>query len=77
MDSIPTQVRRALADFKIDIANEQSIVDLSEIRAHYEYSMFTGALVILVRAYRERLEALRKRRELNSVKPEFDALLLR
>ena len=77
MDSIPTQVRKELAGLKVDNATEQSILDLSVIRARYGHSAFEWALAILVRAYRERLEAVRDTWEPSLVKPETDDLLKR
>jgi hypothetical protein len=60
MDSIRTQVIKALADLKIRDARELSIDDLCFIRAHYGHSTFIWALGIMIRAFRERLEVYRE-----------------
>ena len=56
MESIRTQVIKALADLKIRDARELSIDDLCFVRAHYGHSTFVCGLDIMILAFRERLE---------------------
>jgi hypothetical protein len=60
MESIRTQVNKALADLRVRDARELSIDDLCFVRAHYGQSAFVWALGIVVRAFRERLEVYRE-----------------
>jgi hypothetical protein len=75
MDSIETQVKKVLADHGIRDLDWYLMPDLSMIRIRYQHSKFLWVLDIVIRAYRERLEAEKPHWEPNLVEPQTRALL--
>jgi hypothetical protein len=73
MASIRSQVQEALAENAISDPTDLEIDDLCFVRTHYGQSPFVWALGIVVRAYRERLEASKKIRR--SARPKLAGCL--